>query len=84
MERKSWFVRQAESEAKKDVMPMSERMGSIVAVIGAVILIMFFVLHQIWATGFFTSLFGSAFFTLYTAILYTYVQQELKNRSKAR
>ncbi len=58
-EAKGGFARHAESEAKKDVMPMSERVGSIVGVVGGLIVLLFFVLHQTWATGFFTEKFGA-------------------------
>jgi hypothetical protein len=56
---KTWLQSQAESEAKKDVMPMSERWGSIAPVAGIAIVLLFFTLHQTWSTGFFTSGFRS-------------------------
>ncbi len=51
--------RQAESEAKKDTISMSERGGLIFPILGGFIVIAFFALHQVWATGFFTQGFGS-------------------------
>jgi hypothetical protein len=55
---KGWFTRHAESEAKKDVMKLSERAGEIIGVLCILILLIFFITHQTSSTGFFTSNFG--------------------------
>jgi hypothetical protein len=55
---KGWFARHAESEAKKDVMKLSERAGEIIGILCILILLIFFITHQTSSTGFFTSNFG--------------------------
>ena len=55
---RGWFTRHAESEAKKDVMKLSERAGEIIGIFCILILLIFFIIHQISSTGFFTSNFG--------------------------
>jgi hypothetical protein len=68
-ETETWFVRRARAEAEKDTLPYSERGGNVVA-IGLILLVtLYFVLHQLWATGFFTSQFGSAEMILFYALL---------------
>ena len=68
-EKETWFVRHARAEAEKDTLPYSERGGNVVAV-GLILLVaLYFVLHQLWATGFFTSQFGSAETVLFYASL---------------
>ena len=54
----------AQKEAKRDKMNFSERSGEIAAVIGIVLVSLFFYAHQAWSTGFFTAAFGptEAFF----------------------
>lgn len=56
----NWLTRQAESEAKKDIMPMAERWGQIAPVAGILIVLLFFLVHQNMSTGLFTSQFGAA------------------------
>jgi hypothetical protein len=56
---KGWFTRHAEAEAKKDVITFSERAGNIVGVVIGLLAVLYFVLHQQWSTGFFTSEFGT-------------------------
>ena len=55
---KSWFARHAEAEAKKDRLPFSERAGNVVAILAMLVLLWFFIAHQMSSTGFFTSKFG--------------------------
>jgi hypothetical protein len=55
---KGWFVKHAESEAKKDVMRLSERAGEVIGILCILILLIFFITHQTSLTGFFTSKFG--------------------------
>lgn len=68
-EAKNRFARHAESEAKKDSIPMSERKGSIIVVAGIVLVILFFLAHQIVSTGLFNSKFGPAEVLLFYAPL---------------
>lgn len=56
---RGWFARHAESEARKDVMKLSERAGELVGVFCIVVLLIFFGVHQTSSSGFFTSRFGS-------------------------
>jgi len=56
---KGWFTRHAESEAKKDVMKLSEIAGEVIGVFCILIVLIFFIAHQTSSTGFFTSKFGS-------------------------
>ena len=68
---KNWFARHAEAEAKKDAMPYSERVGNVVAVVAIILVTLYFVAHQMWSTGFFTSKFGSVeMFLFYASLLY--------------
>lgn len=55
---KGGFVRHAQSEAKKDVMKLSERAGEIIGIICTLILLTFFISHNTSSTGFFTPKFG--------------------------
>lgn len=55
---KGWFARHAESEAKKDVMKLSERAGELIGIFCILILLIFYITHQTSSTGFFTSKFG--------------------------
>jgi len=63
---KNWFDRRAEAEAKKDIIPYSERVGNIVGVVIGLLVVLYFVAHQMWSTGFFTS----EFETLETLLFY--------------
>jgi len=66
-----WLQRQAEKEARKDIMPFSERYGQLVGVVITVLVVLFFVVHQTDSTGFFTSEFGAVeAFLLYAALLW--------------
>ena len=55
---KGWFARNAESEAKKDVIKLSERAGEVIGILCVLVILIFFISHQISSTGFFTSKFG--------------------------
>ncbi len=55
----NWFARRAEAEAKKDVIPYSERVGNIVGVAIGLLIVWYFVAHQTGSTGFFTSKFAT-------------------------
>ena len=55
---KNWFTKHAESEAKKDVLKLSERAGEVIGILCILILVSFFIIHQTSSTGFFTSKFG--------------------------
>lgn len=70
-ESKDWFVRHAESDAKKDVLPVSERRGNIAGLIIIFLVFFFFVAHQVWQTGFFISTFVPVeMFLFYVSLLY--------------
>ena len=57
---KNWFTKRVEAEAKKDVIPLNERMGNLVGAIAVLLITLYFVVHQISSTGFFTQKFGLA------------------------
>lgn len=56
---KDWFARHAESEAKKDLIKLSARIGELIGIFCTLILLIFFITHQTSLTGFFTSKFSS-------------------------
>ncbi|MCW3974949.1 MAG: hypothetical protein NWE86_01745 [Candidatus Bathyarchaeota archaeon] len=56
---KDGFTRHAESEAKKDIMKVSERAGEVIGIFCILILLVFFITHHISSAGFFTPKFGS-------------------------
>jgi hypothetical protein len=56
---KGWFARHAESEANKDVIKLSERVGEVIGIFCILVLLIFFIIHQTSSTEFFTSKFGS-------------------------
>ena len=75
----NWFARHAEAEAKKDVIPYSERVGNIVGVVIGFLIVLYFVAHQMWSTGFFTSKFETLEMLLfYGALMYGIVSTALK------
>ena len=77
--RQNWFIRRVEKEVKKDVMPFSERVGNAVAIVAIVLATLYFVAHQTWSTGFFTSKFGFAeALLLYSSLLYGLVPASVK------
>ncbi len=78
-ESKKWFVRHAETEAKKDAMPYLDRAGNFVAVAITVLVTLYFAAHQMQSTGFFTSRFGSLeMFLFYSFLIYQIVPAVLK------
>jgi len=56
---RNWFAKHVEREAKKDTIPYSERVGNIVGVVVGLLIVLYFVAHQMWSTGFFTSKFDT-------------------------
>jgi len=56
----NWLIEHAETEAKKDVIPFSERAGNIIGIAGVLLVVLFFAVHQMQSTGFFTASFGTA------------------------
>ncbi len=76
---KNWFARRAEAEAKKDIIPYSERVGNIVGVVVGVLIVWYFVAHQTGSTGFFTSEFDTLEMLLfYGSLMYGIVSSALK------
>jgi len=55
----SWFEKQAEKEAKRDVLKRGDRFGNLVGMIFTIICIAFFAVHLSSQTGFFTTAFGA-------------------------
>lgn len=77
---KNWFARRAEAEAQKDRLPYSERIGNVAAVVVTLLVVLYFVAHQMWSTGFFTAQFGSAeIFLFYTALLYSLIPAGIRS-----
>jgi len=75
----NWFARRAEAEAKKDIIPYSERVGNIVGVVIGLLVVVYFVAHQTRSTGFFTSEFGTLeTFLFYGSLMYGIVSAALK------
>ena len=64
-----WFKEQVEKEAAKDKVSPTENVGQIVGVAVAVVIIVFFAIHQTRPTGFFTDEFGTAAAVLLYAML---------------
>ena len=78
-ETKNWFVRHAEVEAKKDIIPSSERVGSIVGVVVILLIGLYFVAHQRGSTGFITSKFDNLTMLLfYVSLLFGIVPTAVK------
>jgi hypothetical protein len=64
----SWFSR-AKAEADKGL-PNNERITGIVLVVASILMILYFIYHQVWSTGFFTAKFGSLeMFLLYGSLV---------------
>lgn len=75
----SWFARRVEEEAKKDVISYSDRVGNVFGVICGVLVMLYFVAHQTWATGFFTETFGTSEMLLfYGSLIVGIVSSALK------
>ncbi len=56
----NWLDRQVKREARTDRISLSERGGQVAAAVGMLAVLLFFVAHQAWSTGFYTSEFGLA------------------------
>lgn len=54
-----WVMSQVGKEAKRDMIPPSERFGQVVAIAGTFMVLAFFAIHQARPTGFFTDEFGT-------------------------
>jgi drug/metabolite transporter superfamily protein YnfA len=75
----NWFARRAEAEAKKDIIPYSERVGNIAGVVVGFLVVLYFVTHQTSSTGFFTSKFDTLEMLLfYGSLMYGIVSTALK------
>ena len=75
----NWFARRAEAEAKKDIISYSERVGNIVGVVVGFLIVLYFVAHQMWSTGFFTSKFDTLeIFLFYVSLMFGIVSTALK------
>lgn len=75
----NWFARRVEAEAKKDTLPYSERVGNVVGVVAIILVILYFVAHQIWSTGFFTSKFDTLeMFLFYGSLMFGIVTPALR------
>ncbi len=67
---KNWFARHAEAEAEKGI-PYSHRVVGIAIVVFSVLMVLYFVAHQTWSTGFFTATFGTLeMLMLYGSLMY--------------
>jgi hypothetical protein len=56
--KKSWFSRRVEEELEVAI-PNNERVTAIAIVVFGVLMVLYFVAHQMWSTGFFTATFGT-------------------------
>lgn len=54
----NWFERSARTAFYKDDMKFSERTGELAGIVATVLIIGFFLAHQLWHSGFFTAKFG--------------------------
>ena len=54
-----WFEKQAEKEAKRDILKRSDRFGNLVGIIFTIICVAFFAVHLSSHSGFFTTAFGA-------------------------
>ncbi len=60
-------------------MPYSERVGNVAAVVATILVVSYFVAHQIWSTGFFTAEFGnSEMLLLHSSIMFGIVTAIVK------
>ncbi|MBC7130138.1 hypothetical protein H5T51_02815, partial [Candidatus Bathyarchaeota archaeon] len=75
----TWFSRHIKAEAEKDVLPLSDRIGNVAAIIVTILVTLFFAAHQAWQTGFFTPKFGLIEASLfYGVLIYQIVPSALK------
>lgn len=65
----NWFERSARTAFYRNGMKASERIGELAGIIAAILVVMFFVAHQLWSTGFFTSEFGNFEIVLFYSAL---------------
>jgi NADPH:quinone reductase-like Zn-dependent oxidoreductase len=73
----NWYSR-GKAEADKGI-PRSERIFGVGIVVVCVLLVLFFVAHQSWSTGFFTSKFGAAeMFMLYGSLIFWIITATLE------
>ncbi|UCE96912.1 MAG: hypothetical protein JSV51_04845 [Candidatus Bathyarchaeota archaeon] len=73
------FVRHGKSEAKKDRLSYSDRIGNVAGIVVTILVTSYFIAHQMWATGFFTSKFGLLeMFLFYGLLIYQAVPATLK------
>lgn len=86
-EAESWFSRA--NTAAEEELPRNERAFGIAIVVFCLLMIIYFISHQTWATGFFTSKFGAMemlffygfwFFWITTASLEAILSQRLLSR----
>jgi len=56
----NWFKKQAEKDAKRDVLKSTDRTGNFASIVFTIIFVIFFAVHLSSNTGFFTSGFGAA------------------------
>ena len=78
-ETKNWFARRAKAEAKKDIIPSSERFGNIVGLVVILLIGLYFVAHQMGSTGFFTSKFDTLTMILfYGSLMFGIVSNVVK------
>ncbi|MFX0140348.1 MAG: hypothetical protein ACFFDN_42305, partial [Candidatus Hodarchaeota archaeon] len=54
---KDWFSRVAEEDMKEDT--NRDRVMSILIMVFSILIMLYFILHQTWTTGFFTTTFGA-------------------------
>ena len=74
---KRWFSRHVEAELE-DVIPYDERVVSIAIVVFGVLIVLYFVAHQTWSTGFFTATFSTLeMLLLYGSLIYWIVASAL-------
>lgn len=73
----SWFSR-GKAEAEKGI-PYNERVTGIAIVVFSVLIMLFFVAHQTWSTGFFTARFGTLeMIMLYGSLIFMIVSAGLE------
>ena len=74
---KSHFSKRAE-EDMEDVIPYDERVVSYAIILFGVLIVVYFVAHQMWSTGFFTPTFGTLeMIMLYGSLIYWIVTSAL-------
>ncbi|MFW6110831.1 MAG: hypothetical protein ACOC6H_02215 [Thermoproteota archaeon] len=75
----NWFITNVKKEVEKDVIPYTDQVGNFVSIVFTILFTGYFVSHQTWSTGFFTSKFGPLeMFLFYASILYQIVPASVK------